>query len=127
MYGRLGIVYDESYYSSLDSFGLIKVIIVYPDYPTIATDTRLVTGDTNCRNPCIIMSQTHSFSDIRMLIMYEQRESSHIVINALACDYILSGGYPFAMIFNIANSAGNNLYPYGVFDPGNQNFLITYS
>jgi hypothetical protein len=127
VYGRLGITYDE-YQELGDTLGAVKAKIIFPDDGGDFGGTIYLGADTfSCRNPCIIMSQSSTESIIKAMVMFETTALSHMIINSRVCDNVIAAGVPDFTGYPIVSSLnGNNLYPYGIFDPVNANFLITF-
>ena len=131
--GRLGVVWD-SYTSGSFLYGTVRCKYVYPDSPAdiISGGGPFLIGSAgdNYRNPVIVMSQKATGPgtgigdrDIRTIIFYEYSDGT---INARVADSIMTITSNFSSIFQVAQSSKKGTNLDAIYDPYNEEFLITY-
>lgn len=132
-YGRLGIVWD--FYQNLtDTLGGIKSMFIYPDdasNPLYAGPYWIGLDSVSYRDPYIVLSQKTSGgtgtgigdNDMRTIIFYEY---SNGAINGRLTDSIYLAEPNFSYLFEVANGSTKSRNAHAIYDPGYDNFLITY-
>ncbi|MPM14958.1 hypothetical protein SDC9_61322 [bioreactor metagenome] len=132
-YGRLGIAYD--FYQNLtDTMGGIKTMFIYPDDATNCTYTGpywIGLDSASYRDPVIVMSQKTSGgtgtgygdNDMRTIIFYEYVNGA---INGRLTDSVYLAEPNFNYLFEVANGSTKSTATHAIYDPGYDNYLITY-
>ena len=135
-YGRFGTVWEE-FPNNVAEWGKIRLQFVFADDATLF-DTVYHVGvtDSDYRKPCIAMSQQtgivtgNGADDIITMITYETR---NVIGNYTSVMSRLSGeliNTPLSLAANstiqVGAAAGGTLDGHVIYDPNNNNFMITY-